>query len=117
MIGIFCGNHNRQPEAQKETEREIFRLGHRSKNDPEPLVGSPVLFGSRYFADLCTLPESKGGNVLLRKYPSHIHTVYIADRNELADADTPDALAKLEALALQKKLNVTPPYRSSAAEH
>ena len=102
MIGIFGGDHSGQPEAQKETERDIFRLGHRFKNDPEPLVGSPVLFGSRYFTELCTLPEGKGGNVLLGKYLSHVHTVYIADRNELADADTPDALAKLEALALQK---------------
>lgn len=86
---------------QKETEREIFRLGHRFKNDPEPLVGSPVLFGSGYFSELCALPEGKGGNVLLKKYSEHVHTVYIADRNELADADTPGALAKLEALARQ----------------
>ena len=87
--------------TQKETEREIFRLGHRFKNDPEPLVGSPVLFGSGYFSELCALPEGKGGNVLLKKYSEHVHTVYIADRNELADADTPGALAKLEALARQ----------------
>ena len=86
-------------QTQKETEREIFRLGHRFKNDPEPLVGSPVLFGSGYFAELCALPEGKGGNVLLRKYPEHVYTVYVADRNELADADTPEALAQLEALA------------------
>ena len=86
-------------QTQKETEREIFRLGHRFKNDPEPLVGSPVLFGSGYFAELCALPEGKGGNVLLRKYPEQVHTVYVADRNELADADTPEALVQLEALA------------------
>ena len=59
----------------------------------------PVLFERGYFAELCALPEGKGGNVLLKKYPEHVHTVYIADRNELADADTPEALAKLEALA------------------
>ena len=90
-----------QKETQKETEREIFRLGHRFKNDPDPLVGSPVLFERGYFAELCTLPKGKGGNVLLKKYPEHVHTVYIADRNELADADTPEALAQLEALARQ----------------
>ncbi len=90
-------------QTQKETEREIFRLGHRFKNDPEPLVGSPVLFERGYFAELCALPEGKGGNVLLKKYPEHVHTVYIADRNELADADTPDALARLEAVARRKE--------------
>ncbi len=89
-------------QTQKETEREIFRLGHRFKNDPEPLVGSPVLFGSRYFTELCALPEGKGGNVLLRKYPEHVRIAYTANRNELADADTPEALAKLEALARQQ---------------
>ena len=102
MAGISGWDHKTRLERQKETEREIFRLGHRFKNDPEPLVGSPVLFERGYFAELCTLPEGKGGNVLLKKYPKHVHTVYIADRNELADADTPEALAQLETLARQK---------------
>lgn len=99
MTERFCHEQTSPAEWQKETEREIFRLGHRFKNDPDPLVGSPVLFGRGYFSELCALPEGKGGNVLLKKYPEHVHTVYIADRNELADADTPEALAKLEALA------------------
>ena len=102
IAGILGGQPSDKPEAQKETERVIFRLGHRSKNDPEPLVGSPVLFGSGYFAELCALPQGKGGNVLLKKYPAQVHTVYIADRNELADADTPEALAQLETLARRK---------------
>ena len=99
IAGISGWDHRTRLERQKETEREIFRLGHRFKNDPVPLVGSPVLFERGYFAELCALPEGKGGNVLLKKYPEHVHTVYIADRNELADVDTPEALAKLEALA------------------
>ena len=99
MTALFCREQPSPAEWQKETEREIFRLGHRFKNDPDPLVGSPVLFERGYFSELCALPEGKGGNVLLKKYPEHVHTVYIADRNELADADTPEALAKLEALA------------------
>lgn len=102
MTERFCHEQPSPTEWQKETEREIFRLGHRFKNDPDPLVGSPVLFERGYFSELCALPEGKGGNVLLKKYPEHVHTVYIADRNELADADTPEALAKLEALAQQK---------------
>lgn len=89
-------------EPQKETERAIFRLGHRFKNDPNPLVGSPVLFGSGYFAELCALPEGKGGNVLLKKHPADVHIVYTAHREELLDADTPEALAQLEKIALEK---------------
>lgn len=102
MAERFCREQPALAEWQKETEREIFRLGFRIRNDPSPLTGSPVLFEKGLFQELLTLPQGMGGSVLLRKYPAHVHTVYIADRNELADADTPEALAQLEALARQK---------------
>ena len=102
MTECFCRVQPCPAEWQKETEREIFRLGFRVRNDPSPLTGSPVLFEKGLFQELLTLPQGMGGSVLLRKYPAHVHTVYIADRNELADADTPEALAQLEALARQK---------------
>ena len=102
MAGISGWDQRTRLERQKETEREIFRLGFRVRNDPSPLTGSPVLFEKGLFQELLTLPQGMGGSVLLRKYPTHVHTVYIADRNELADADTPEALAQLEALARQK---------------
>ena len=102
MTALFCREQPSPAEWQKETEREIFRLGFRIRNDPAPLTGSPVLFEKGLFQELLTLPQGMGGSVLLRKYPAHVHTVYIADRNELADADTPEALAQLEALARQK---------------
>ena len=102
MTERFCHEQTSPAEWQKETEREIFRLGFRARNDPSPLTGSPVLFEKGLFQELLTLPQGMGGSVLLRKYPAHVHTVYIADRNELADADTPEALAQLEALARQK---------------
>ena len=102
MTERFCHEQTSPAEWQKETEREIFRLGFRVRNDPSPFTGSPVLFEKGLFQELLTLPQGMGGSVLLRKYPAHVHTVYIADRNELADADTPEALAQLEALARQK---------------
>lgn len=102
MTALFCREQPSPAEWQKETEREIFRLGFRVRNDPSPFTGSPVLFEKGLFQELLTLPQGMGGSVLLRKYPAHVHTVYIADRNELADADTPEALAQLEALARQK---------------
>lgn len=102
MTALFCREQPSPTEWQKETEREIFRLGFRVRNDPSPFTGSPVLFEKGLFQELLTLPQGMGGSVLLRKYPAHVHTVYIADRNELADADTPEALAQLEALARQK---------------
>ena len=82
--------------TQKETERAIFRLAFQAENDPEPLVGSPVLFGCGYFSALRTLPEGKGGSVLLRRYPERVCNVFTADRAELLDADTPEALRELK---------------------
>ena len=102
MVGIFGWDTKTRIERQKETEREIFRLGAVAENDPAPLVGSPVLFGSSFFPELLTLPENKGGNVLLKKYPAQVRTVCIADSAELLDADTPEVLHQLEALARQK---------------
>ena len=97
MTERFCPT-----EWQKETEREIFRLGAVADNDPTPLVGSPVLFGSSFFPELLTLPENKGGNVLLKKYPAQVRAVCIADSAELLDADTPEVLQQLETIARQK---------------
>ena len=89
-------------QTQKETERAIFRLGARAAHGPDTVVGSPVLFGSSFFPELLTLPENKGGNVLLKKYPAQVRTICIADSAELLDADTPEVLHQLEALARQK---------------
>ena len=89
-------------QTQKETERAIFRLGARAAHGPDTVVGSPVLFGSSFFSELLTLPENKGGNVLLKKYLAQVRTVCIADSAELLDADTPEVLQQLEALARQK---------------
>ena len=102
MTALFCREQPSPAEWQKETEREIFRLGAVAENDPAPLVGSPVLFGSSFFPELLALPENKGGNVLLKKYPAQVRTVCIADSAELLDADTPEVLQQLEALARQK---------------
>ena len=102
MTALFCREQPSPTEWQKETEREIFRLGAVAENDPAPLVGSPVLFGSSFFPELLTLPENKGGNILLKKYPAQVRTVCIADSAELLDADTPEVLQQLEALARQK---------------
>ena len=89
-------------QTQKETERAIFRLGARAAHGPDTVVGSPVLFGSSFFSELLTLPESKGGNVLLKKYPAQVRTICIADSAELLDADTPEVLQQLETIARQK---------------
>ena len=88
-------------QTQKETERAIFRLGARAAHGPDTVVGSPVLFGCGYFPALRTLPEGKGGSVVLKAHPEQVQIVYAQRREELLDADTPEALEELSAIAAQ----------------
>ena len=88
-------------QTQKETERAIFRLGARAAHGPDTVVGSPVLFGCGYFPALRTLPEGKGGSVVLKAHPEQVQIVYAQRREELLDADTPEVLEELSAIAAQ----------------
>ena len=81
--------------------RAIFRLGARAAHGPDTVVGSPVLFGCGYFPALRTLPEGKGGSVVLKAHPEQVQIVYAQRREELLDADTPEALEELSAIAAQ----------------
>ena len=83
--------------ALDEKERAILRLGFRAKDGTERL-GSPVLFGSSYFGALCSLPEGKGGGVVVRQHPESVRAVYAARQEELEDADTAEELERLRKL-------------------
>ena len=83
-------------QTQKVTERAIFRLGARAAHGPDTVVGSPVLFGCGYFPALRTLPEGKGGGVVIRQHPGCVRAVYAQSAEELEDADTVERLEALE---------------------
>ena len=83
--------------ALDEKERAILRLGFRAEDGTERL-GSPVLFGSSYFGALCSLPEGKGGGVVIRRHPESVRAVYAARQEELEDADTVEELERLRRL-------------------
>ena len=85
-------------QTQQETERAIFRLGARAAHGPDTVVGSPVLFGYGYFPALRTLPEGKGGGVVIRQHPESVRAVYAARQEELEDADTVEELERLRRL-------------------
>lgn len=89
-----------QPLLRKETVAKLICLW---ENDREKIVrpvcggdpGSPVLFPRWAFPELMTLPEGKGGGVIIKKYPERVLLTEIDDPFELMDADTPEALAEL----------------------
>lgn len=82
--------------ALDEKERAILRLGFRAEDGTR--LGSPVLFGSSYFGALCSLPEGKGGGVVIRQHPESVRAVYAARQEELEDADTVEELERLRRL-------------------
>lgn len=59
------------------------------------VVGAPVLFPKWAFPELLTLPEGKGGNVLIKKYPEQVRTVPVREEFELWDVDTPEDLKRM----------------------
>lgn len=63
-------------------------------------VGAPILFPKWTFAELLTLPQGKGGGFVAKSHPEKVHCLPIDDPAELADIDTQEDLARLEALSL-----------------
>ena len=59
------------------------------------IPGSPVIFPSWAFSELKTLPEGKGGDFVIKKYPERVRTVTVRDENELKDVDSPKDLEEL----------------------
>lgn len=96
---LFCPGD--QPLLRKET---VAALALCAKNDSAiwraasgETAGSPVLFPSRCFPALRTLPSGKGGGYVIRCSQEPIKTVQ-AKPEELRDIDTREALEELEAL-------------------
>ena len=58
-------------------------------------AGSPCTFPARYYDELISLPEKKGGGFLTKKYPAQVVLVPVRDEYELYDIDTPDDLTRL----------------------
>lgn len=79
-------------DAFQESPEQIHALSWQGQR------GMPVLFPKWCFPELGQLPQGKGGNVLLKRYPQRVHLVQARDAGELQDADTPEMLRKLEEL-------------------
>ncbi len=63
--------------------------------------GAPVLFGQALFPELAQLSGDVGGRALFSRYPQRMTTLPVTDPASLADADTPEAYAQLQARAQQ----------------
>ena len=92
-----------QPLLRRETVAMLLEI---RRENPDSIIrpayedteGSPVLFPSWAFPELLSLPEGKGGAVVIKNHPHTVHRVSVADPFELADADTPQMLEMLKGL-------------------
>ncbi len=60
--------------------------------------GNPVVFPRALYGELNTLAEGEAGVTVIRRHADTVRTVEASFAEELADADTPEALAALAAL-------------------
>ena len=79
-------------ECRKEHPDRIIRPAY------EDTEGSPVIFPDWTFPELRSLPEGKGGSVVMQHHPHEVCRVSISNPFELADADTPEMLETLKGL-------------------
>lgn len=73
----------------------IWRLGYGTT------AGTPVLFPRWAFSQLRTLPQGRGGSVILQKNPGQVRLVPARGECELWDVDSPDDL-KLVSSCLER---------------
>ena len=92
-----------QPLLRRETVAMLLEI---RKENPDRIIrpayedseGSPVLFPVWAFPELKTLPEGKGGGVVIKNHPHEVCRVSVSNPFELADADTPETLELLKGL-------------------
>ena len=75
--------------AAESLPERIWRLSWQG----EP--GTPVYFPAKFFPELLTLPEGKGGGVLCKRYPELVSLVEVDQPWELRDVDTKEDLREL----------------------
>jgi len=97
---LFCPGD--QPLLRRET---VAALALCALNDPASIwrpafhgqEGAPVMFPQWAFPQLSSLPNGKGGSMVVRANRCSVRTLPLFDAAELADADTPDDLIRLAA--------------------
>ena len=97
---LFCPGD--QPLLSRETVEALVRLWESDRDALcrpiwEDCPGAPVLFPAWTFPELASLPRGAGGGYVIRRYPGRVRYLPVS-REQLLDADTPQALSVLEKL-------------------
>lgn len=95
---VFCPGD--QPLLSRES---VQAMAEQAAREPEFIfrlawgdtAGAPVLFPRWAFPQLRTLPQGKGGSIILQKNPGQVRLVSARERWELWDVDSPEDLERL----------------------
>lgn len=90
-----------QPLISKETVVSLIKKAKNNKDyivraSYDDIVGAPVGFPKQFFNDLLSLPEGKGGNLIIKKNLQLVRTVETQHEYELWDVDTVDDLRRIK---------------------
>lgn len=55
-----------------------------------------MIFPKEYFDELMSLPQGKGGNVVVHSHESQVRQLPVTSKTELMDIDTPADMARLK---------------------
>lgn len=88
-------------QTQKETERAIFRLGAGPQMARTLLSEVPFCLDADIFPLCAPCPRARAAVLVLKAHPEQVQIVYAQRREELLDADTPEVLEELSAIAAQ----------------
>jgi molybdenum cofactor cytidylyltransferase len=85
------------------TRESIINMAKASQKEPDIIwrlacegqAGTPVIFPAWSFPELSNLPEGKGGNVIIKKYPERVKLYPAQNVYELKDIDTREELKAL----------------------
>lgn len=89
-----------QPLIKKETLSSLVIFAN---NEPDFIwracyketIGSPVVFPKKYFNELKSLPQGKGGNAVILKHAENVRNFPVSNQYELEDIDTQEDLERL----------------------
>ena len=89
-----------QPLLRADTLTRLIRAFERSGKGIACLQdathrGNPAVFSAAYFDRLCALSGDRGAGRLLREFEGDLLVIGCTDADELADADTPQALMRI----------------------
>lgn len=95
---LFCQAD--QPFLKRETVKKLLLMAETAprmiwRPEAEGKAASPVWFPKDLFPELMSLPEGKGGSVLIRKYEERVRLIHVADPAELYDIDTVEDLRRI----------------------